>query len=156
MSEISIVGFTGSRFGMTPEQNRTFCNKLELMGHGVIGEYEILADMEFHHGDCRGADEEAHLVASSICRKVVVHPPENPKHRAFCRRLPFRGGAMVQVLDSKPYMDRNRDIVDAVDVLFAAPSGPERLRSGTWATVRYARKRDVEVRILPWECHERA
>ena len=49
----------------------------------------------------------------------------------------------------KPYLDRNRDIVDACEVLLATPDGPERLRSGTWSTVRYARKigKPVEVRL---------
>jgi hypothetical protein len=37
-------------------------------------------------------------------------------------------------------LERNRDIVDATVALLAGPDGNrERQRSGTWATVRYAR-----------------
>lgn len=43
---------------------------------------------------------------------------------------------------AKPYLERNKDIAnEGIDGLIAAPSGwVEELRSGTWATVRYARK----------------
>jgi hypothetical protein len=44
----------------------------------------------------------------------------------------------VTLLPEREYLQRNRDIVDATDVLLAAPDGPERVRSGTWSTVRYA------------------
>lgn len=40
-----------------------------------------------------------------------------------------------------PYMERNRAIVDASDVLIACPYEivePEFGRSGTWSTIRYA------------------
>jgi len=40
----------------------------------------------------------------------------------------------------RPHLDRNRPIVDSCDVLLACPHGPEEPRSGTWATIRYARK----------------
>jgi hypothetical protein len=65
---------------------------------------------------------------------VHIHPPRYPKKRAFCD-----GAAAVRpALD---YLDRNHAIVDAVHALIAAPKGSkEERRSGTWATVRYARK----------------
>ena len=39
-----------------------------------------------------------------------------------------------------PYLERNKNIVNAVDFIIAAPDGPEKVRSGTWSTVRYAKK----------------
>ena len=49
----------------------------------------------------------------------------------------------------KRYLERNRDIVDACDILIACPRTlKEELRSGTWATVRYARKVGKPVAIL--------
>jgi predicted Rossmann fold nucleotide-binding protein DprA/Smf involved in DNA uptake len=49
----------------------------------------------------------------------------------------------------KAPLDRNRDIVDAAAVLIAAPKEmTETLRSGTWATVRYARKQGKQVWIV--------
>jgi predicted Rossmann fold nucleotide-binding protein DprA/Smf involved in DNA uptake len=50
-----------------------------------------------------------------------------------------------------PPLVRNRIIVDGCDVLLAAPSGAERdnPRSGTWMTVRYARKRRKRI-VIVW------
>ncbi len=46
-------------------------------------------------------------------------------------------------------LDRNRDIVAAVSILIAAPETDiEEQRSGTWATVRYARKKGIPVVIV--------
>lgn len=55
-------------------------------------------------------------------------------NRAFCK------GAVV-TYKPEPYLDRNHYMVDRCNLLIACPEGIEALRSGTWATVRYARKR---------------
>jgi hypothetical protein len=67
--------------------------------------------------------------------RIVIHPPTDPKKRAFCK------GA-AEIREPKPYLDRNHDIVDeGSGLLIAAPFQEEEiLRSGTWATVRYAWK----------------
>ena len=73
------VGFTGSRFGMTDAQQQEF---LILMGK--------LGAVEFHHGDCIGADDQAATLTRGIELKeegddriyeiaIVVHPPEDAK-----------------------------------------------------------------------------
>jgi hypothetical protein len=99
---------------------------------------------EFHHGDCVGADAEAHDIATQRCVRVVIHPPTEDRLRAFCD---VTNG---QVLKPRPYIDRNHDIVDSCDVLVAAPrTDTELVRSGTWATIRYARKQGKLVSILP-------
>ena len=43
---------------------------------------------------------------------------------------------------------QHKQIVNVCDVLIAAPSGPEKLRSGTWSTVRYARKLHKNITIV--------
>jgi hypothetical protein len=43
---------------------------------------------------------------------------------------------------------RNHRIVDMTRVLVACPDGEERQHSGTWATVRYARKRGKWIIIV--------
>jgi len=96
---------------------------------------------EFHHGDCEGADQQAHEIAESLYIPIFIHPPTNPVARAFC------SGAFV-ILKPKPYLERNHDIVDAVDFMLAAPKGPEVLRSGTWATIRYAKQINKPLLIL--------
>lgn len=121
------AGFTGTREGMTGPQREAFFGWLEQQNYLT----------EFHHGCCVGADAQAVADVSlraDVC--IVAHPGDL--------------GAMTDA-DSlaasrvahkpKANLDRNRDIVDACDVLIAAPKGPEELRSGTWSTVRYARRR---------------
>jgi predicted Rossmann fold nucleotide-binding protein DprA/Smf involved in DNA uptake len=48
---------------------------------------------------------------------------------------------MDRIYVPRPYLVRNRDIVDVCNLLLATPGGTvEQLRSGTWATIRYARR----------------
>ena len=122
-----VIGFTGTRQGMTEPQKALLLNLLQ--------KYNTT---EVHHGDCIGADSQFHdliLDYFPTC-KIVIHPPEKTKAQAF------RTGELVVRLDTKDYLDRNHDIVDACEVLMACPKEPEHEvhRSGTWATVRYARK----------------
>jgi len=102
----------------------------------------LLGGKEFHHGDCIGADEEAGVIAALAGYKVVVHPPEDAKARAFTF-----GDIMLAPL---PYLQRNHEIVDVTDVLIAVPDSEKNIKrgSGTWATVRYAVKVGKPVRIV--------
>lgn len=124
-----IVGVTGSR------EPRT--DKLVIKLMAFFAKHNI---EELHHGDCTGWDHQAFLVAESLGIKTVSHPPDNPRMTACTNS--------TVILPAKPYLDRNKDIVNAVDFLIAAPSCPERQRSGTWSTVRYAKK--VGVRGVVW------
>ena len=117
------VGFTGTRHSMTINQAETLKEMLEK-----------LSVTELHHGDCIGADAQAHKIAKEIGLKVVLHPPTDHKWRAFCQADKER--------EAKPYLLRNQDIVDETDMLMAAPqTKEEQKKSGTWSTVRYARKK---------------
>lgn len=91
---------------------------------------------ELHHGDCLGWDVLAFFFCNILSIRTVAHPPLDERFRAFTKS--------DLILPPKEYLDRNKDIVDAVDFLIAAPDGPERLRSGTWSTVRYAKKTGVK------------
>jgi hypothetical protein len=127
-----LLGFTGTRQGMTAIQKSHF---LRIILEGNIE--------EFHHGDCIGADEQAHDIVRQYlpsCR-IVIHPPSNLSKRAF-----LKGDVMLTPL---PYMVRNRAIVDATWELIAAPfSSIEILRSGTWSTVLYARKVEKTIHMV--------
>lgn len=92
---------------------------------------EICSYRELHHGACVGADFLAHQAALDVGLQIIVHPPFND-------RLRMRYDPRATWLPAKPYLVRNRDIVDATDELIAIPDGPERRQSGTWSTVRYA------------------
>lgn len=135
------IGFTGTQSGMCIEQKRMLYNILT----------ELMRDenkpTEFHHGDCIGADAEAHDIVQLIGGiDLILHPPENDKKRAFCEGYARRA-------HPKPYLERNRRIVDSVDLLIVAPKEQEEtLRSGTWSTYRYAKRKRVGrimIMILP-------
>ena len=137
------VGFTGTRKGMTEHQK----DMLELW-------FDMHFDEgldEFHQGDCEGADAHAYEVAGFYFKKRVSHPPLDPKYRAYTidqdwvMCLPSEYGYR----QPKEYLERNHDIVDETDILIACPqSAFEELRSGTWATIRYARAQGKPVVIL--------
>lgn len=96
----------------------------------------------FHHGDCIGADAEAHKIARAVgCFSIVIHPSDLVDQRAYCN------GNIVW--KPRAPLIRNRSIVSSTDLLIAAPATKDEvLRSGTWATIRYARKGKKPVVIL--------
>tara|TARA_Y100000296_G_scaffold81312_1_gene108285 strand:- start:415 stop:801 length:387 start_codon:yes stop_codon:yes gene_type:complete len=91
---------------------------------------------ELHHGDCTGWDALAFILCILRSIRTVAHPPIDERFRSFTKS--------DLIMPAREYLDRNKDIVDAVDFLIAAPDGPERQRSGTWSTVRYAKKTGVK------------
>lgn len=97
---------------------------------------------EFHHGDCVGADAEAHDIAYLLQYFfIVLHPPINESKRAFKHA--------DLTLKAFPYLDRNKHIVRDTNRLIATPAQKEeQLRSGTWSTIRYARKAGKPVTII--------
>lgn len=124
------VGFTGTRAMPMPRQIEAFVDLLIRFESEAwdARDYEL----EFHHGDCVGADQVGVLQAKARDWITVSHPPDNPRHRAFTANHVTR--------PEKPYLERNRDIVEETTRLIAVPAGDvEELRSGTWSTVRYAR-----------------
>jgi len=131
-----IVGFTGTQEGMGTTQHQRILHILEDLdgpGMGIV---------EAHHGDCIGADAEFHDMALHLGIAIIIHPPDVEDKRAFCKDS--SGDKMPA-----PYLVRNRAIVDACDLLIAAPSSAsEVLRSGTWFTIRYARSRKKPLWII--------
>ncbi|MFG1462278.1 hypothetical protein V5F77_05190 [Xanthobacter sp. DSM 24535] len=122
------IGFTGSREGMTKVQ----ADKVALI---------IAQAAEWHHGQCIGSDAQTHAIARDLMVPIVMHPPTCAVLMADCP------GAYA-TRDPRPYLDRNRDIVDETDELVAAPHGPEVNKSGTWATIRYAKGRGRKVTTI--------
>ena len=117
------VGFTGTQRGMTDMQTSALRSLLRA------------TDGEFHHGDCIGADDQAHDVAVALGLIPVIHPPINSAKRAW--NTAHQG----RICEPKKYLARNKDIVRETEMLIAAPGEDnEQLRSGTWSTVRFARK----------------
>lgn len=96
---------------------------------------------EAHHGDCVGADKNFHDVCKSHGIKIIIHPPNNNYQRSFCK------SDVIKCV--KPYLVRNKDIVNDTDILIAFPSTKEEIiRSGTWSTIRYAKKENKKILIV--------
>lgn len=131
------LGFTGTQVGWSDAQITEVGNYIRalLSGKPIVG----------HHGDCVGSDEMFHDLLGMLKQRLIIHPPTIPSKRAFCDvKYPHECFVMPEL----PYLDRNRQIVDETDRLLATPKGPEELRSGTWATIRYAKKLSRPIRII--------
>lgn len=129
------LGFTGTQEGATENQILLL---IKFFNYNIVD--------EFHHGDCIGADAQAHAIALQEGCRIVIHPPKNHSKRAWCNRGNISG---CTVLPEEEYLTRNRLIVASTDVLIAMPrTMTEEQRSGTWSTVRYARKMRKTVHIL--------
>lgn len=139
------IGFTGTRQGMTPGQKEEF----ERIFLGIC-------PTEFHHGDCVGADADAHVIVLRHAvrhnpeiaeideldyTEIHIHPPTEERLRAF------KEGDRLH--PARPYQERNMDIVLSCNTMIACPGGyEEELRSGTWATIRKARGQGRPVLVI--------
>ena len=124
------VGITGTREGATEYQ---LIELLNLLTH--------LNGTEFHHGDCKGVDEQAALIAKSLGYKVVCHPPKSNELRAFS---PYD-----ECREPLTYLARDRKIVDETDVLIVVPLHTEwQPKGGTWYTHDYAVKKNKPLTII--------
>ena len=122
------TGFTGSREGMTQLQSDEVQRLIQLL------------DGKFHHGDCVGADFQAHRFAELNDKlEIVIHPPVKTSLRAYCKN--------GVVLPPKEYLKRNKDIVDACGWLIAAPKDRVQ-KGGTWWTINYARMTGTKVVVV--------
>ncbi len=127
-----IVGFTGTRQGMTEEQAAS-----------VRGLLCSLRPTEVHHGDAIGADSDFHNLVRTWCPDCVihVHPCNLSDQRRFCQ-----ADVLYEVL---PPLLRNSDIVKAADVMIATPAeAQEQIRGGTWSTIRKARQAGKPLHIV--------
>jgi hypothetical protein len=130
------VSFTGTREGMSAWQKQQLVKFLEEHRNQVA---------LFAHGACSGADVEAHYMVRDVCGSstFIAVFPSTAKTRVHVQGADY-------VADPKPPLERDRDIVDCgCDLLLAAPlQMSEVLRSGTWSTIRYARKKHVPVQVM--------
>lgn len=137
MSQVKI-GFTGNRYGISPIQEE----QIKL----ILDNYN---DIIVSHGDCVGSDTDFHKLCVHYREthldktiSIYIYPPNNPQLRAF-----NKGDVLMK---EKPYLERNLDIVRNSDILLACPidKNKEELRSGTWSTIRQARKLKVPIHLL--------
>jgi hypothetical protein len=133
------IGFTGNRIGINLEQKDSIINILDKYTNLIVS-----------HGDCVGSDTDFHNLCIKYRNenpnkniKIHIYPPTYPRYRAF------NDGDLV--MDEKPYLQRNSDIINNSNILIACPidKNKEELRSGTWSTIRKARKnKNILIYIL--------
>lgn len=131
-----IVGFTGTQIGMTSAQRERV---LELLAQKLAGLDAVV------HGDCVGADEDFDRLARQLLIPRIVRPSNIEGKRAFCDGW---GPPSATVHPPEHPLVRNAKIVEESNEMIATPKGPEIVRSGTWATVRLAKKADKQVTIV--------
>lgn len=134
-----ILGFSGSRYGMTDAQYDRL--------------YRFLKDRqpdEFHHGDGGLSDGAAHML---ICRQyrtpayewatqIVLHPSNLLKWQARC--WPYD-----QIHERLPPLERDLKIAQVITHLVATPASFQwQPRSGTWATGNYTNREGKPVTLI--------
>lgn len=115
-----IVAVTGTRMGITTAQIAAITRHLR---HATW----------LHHGGAVGADRTCHAIFARPWQTQVW--PSNAEQERWAREQP------IGVIHARRLpLNRNRAMVNIVERVFALPAGmEEEQRSGTWATVRYAR-----------------
>ncbi len=136
-----VIGFTGTRTGMNELQKKRLKNFLKKQMKPAHTHGNGSGSPLFLHGDCVGADEEAHEIARELGMEIHIRPCDMPASRAYV-------DADVSH-PAQPPLVRNKAIVQECTLLVAAPKeGKEQLRSGTWATVRYAKQAGKPVILI--------
>ena len=132
----TVLGFTGSRNGMTPEQ-----------ADKVIELIRQIEPVQAIDGMCIGSDAEF----AKICKKLGIfthgfpgHYKNNPSDRSM---VDPEGRDVMQ--PSQPHLERNRQIVGSSDAMIATPAGDDfKARGGTNFTIKYAIKMGVPIYIV--------
>lgn len=155
------IGFTGTQKGMTQWQMDEFVKNLKRLGC-----------TEFVFGDCVGADVQAARLAllEGVLQFSIYPQNKDSRKRAWFlnpeKDITRETGEWTNIngrLDDKdviysirwhraePPLSRNMRIIDNCDYVIAAPKEFEHtLRSGTWATIRYAWKHKKDkITIIP-------
>ena len=131
------IGFTGTQQDSTHAQSRTTFDWLVYLR-------KKHKKARARHGDCIGADATFYRQVRALGIPRIIHPCDIDAKRAFVHRSDADWPGQVAktiILDALPPLDRNKNIVDQSGILLAHPkSDREEHRSGTWSTVRYARR----------------
>lgn len=126
-----MISVTSTRAGLTDSQKSVAVKFLKAS-----------KDKRLAHGDCFGGDSDLHNIAKELEYEIYIFPCNIKKARAFNNNA-------VSVAEEKSPLERNKDIVKAGDVLLVFPkTKSEEVRSGTWATFRFANKIGKEVWII--------
>ncbi len=130
--------FTGTQKGTTEPQHESLEAVLE--GHDP----EVTEGV---HGLSVGADEEFHFLCRQFGIPLRGHPGDLPDKRASIPASEF-----AVLLPPEPNLARNHTMIsyavlssEKSQLLVCPKRDYEELRSGTWATVRYARRAGLDI-----------
>lgn len=120
------IGISGTREGMSKLQKETFLH----FSNTLTTQFTDLK--YFHQGQCQGVDvEAARLLKSEFNLFIVSHPPVKKDLLGQCTN--------DIVKQAKGYFARNRDIVNASELMFILPKESQvQSTGGTWYTYKYA------------------
>lgn len=122
-----IVTFTGTRKGMTKRQHSKML--------------ELLAEFQpthVRHGAAIGADEQFHSTCVYNDVPLIEVFPSNIKSQSMSTIIEPPTGTL-RIHPAQDPLTRNYLMVKGADLVIACPdTSVETIRSGTWATVRYA------------------
>lgn len=134
-----IATFTGTRQGWTGAQFK-----------GVRRVFHILKDQGCRtllHGVCVGSDESADALAIDEFQFITVgYPGVNGQGQS-----PWRShGCRCAMMPEEEYQIRDHKMVDRSEAVVATPKGmfEETRGSGTWLTIRYAKKQGKRLYIV--------
>lgn len=107
----------------------------------------------FITGACRGFDAVIGIRLTALyptARHIVIVPDNRSQVDNWWEGLPKGFGVeVVEMPKHSTYKDRNQEIVNRADSLFFCAKAPESAgvsqRSGTWQTVRMARRKGIPV-----------
>ena len=127
------LGFSGTRGGMTPQQEERTAKLVE-----------YLQPSHFHHGLCIGSDEDAHNIVRGLLLDITIvgHPPIN-KNLIASVTCDYRRPPAA-------YLKRDDAIVRETDEIIATPRTYHNIPrgSGTWYTIREAKRQGKKVTII--------
>lgn len=126
------VGFTGSRSGATDQQ-------LDAIVAWFLSHTPERETVFFHQGCCVGSDAQAtkRLQWLRLIGKRSLFITGYPCNLKDFVDLECCDCCDVLYEPDEP-LKRNKRIVDSCDVILATPEGSEKMRSGTWSTIRHA------------------
>lgn len=129
------LGITGTRNGMTKEQQASF----ELLVESLLKTHPTL--INFHQGQCIGVDVEAANYLHTKNLTIISHSPI---------KVDLIGESHVDIsMEPQGYFQRNRNIVDSSQIMIVVPYTNEHQSfGGTWYTHDYAVKRKKIVYVI--------
>lgn len=130
-----IVGFTGTR-----DISKVSKERLTKLWE-VMLDYKVLGGcVGVVHGGAIGADEYFHNICVGNMLPIKIRWAYTPRE--------LKG--LYEDYPPEPPLIRNKKIVDDCDVLIALPIDPkvEEARSGTWHTIRIAKRMNKNIIII--------